>query len=257
MNDKFTNLLEKAENLRNQKDGGWNKAIKLLDVDVIPFVMGDVLAKALNTRGWALYYSAIKDFRDSEVNKIATCIEAESSLRTALENTKDRDILISVYNCLPLVLWIQGKQDEAWKISEEAISKFDEVPSVWNTVSILCRWAKLNEKSIEVCERVYQTALAIEDFRTAGHGKHNQGDAFKELGRKEEAEKAYKEAEKLYLQFEHVSGQKATVHLKGIKNKLKLLIILIAFVCIPAIGTLNGGVSRYKIISIEAPSFFI
>jgi len=256
--NKFRNLLERAESLRNQGDGGWNKAIELLEADVIPCVMGDVLAEALKIKGWALYYRAIKDFGGSEDDKIKTCQEAEDVLRKSLINTEDRDILISVYNCLPLVLWIQGKQNDAWQISDEATAKFSEVPSVWNTAGILCRWANLDEKSIEVCEKVYQTAFDIKDFRTAGHGKHNQGDALKKLGRKDEAKRAYKEAEKLYLQFEVASGQKAIIHLTGIVRKLDLLIIVISIFLCPKIVNMNYGVSEYhNVIFPEAPSFFV
>ncbi|MCK4891442.1 MAG: hypothetical protein KAS78_02120 [Candidatus Pacebacteria bacterium] len=249
-------LLKEAEGLRNKEDGGWNKSIQLLDADVIPFATRDEFAEANKIKGWSLYFRAIKDFRDSEDDKIRTCSEAEVVLKIALSETKDRSVLISAYNCLPLVLWIQGKQDEAWEISNEATLNFSKVPSVWNTASILCRWAKQYEKSVKVCEMVYETALAIKDARTAGHGKHNQGDALKELGRAQEAKKAYKKAKELYLEFEKTSGQKATVHINGVSNKLASLIIVIALILCPVIRNIDNGVSSNDIF-IEAPSFFV
>lgn len=246
-------LLEKAESIRTGGDGGWNRAIEFLEKEIIPFAQGDEFAQAYKIHGWSLYFRAIKDFGDLEEDKIKVCAEAEESLMIALSATEDSDILISAYNCLPLVLWIQGKQDEAWRISNEVTSeKFSEVSSVWNTLGILCKWSKQHERAVEVFEMVYQTAFAIGDLRTAGHGKQNQGDSLEKLGNKELAKDAYKEAKELYLQFEKKSGQKATIHIDGVTKKIALLLLILCLIISPRM--INVGVLSSIL---ETPSFFI
>lgn len=250
-------ILKQAQELYNKGDR--QKAINLLmndEGEIFPIFAGDELAEAEKTIGLCLYYIAIKDFREIEDRKIETCAKAELFLRSALENTDDKDIRISAINFLPLVLWIQGKHDEAWQVSNSAISEFGDVPSIWNTSGILCNWSKQYEKSIEVFKMVYETALNIKDYRTAGHGKHNQGDAFEKLSRKEEAKEAYEEAKELYSKFEKESGQKATVHITGVSKKIALLIMVIAIIICPKILNINYGVLA-KNIFVEAPSFFI
>ena len=252
-------ILQTAQEL--YEDGDRQGAIDLLldnkEPDkVLSIFIGDELAEAQKAVGWNLYYMAIKDFREVESKKIDACNRAESFFKSALENTENKEILISVANGLPLALWIQGKKEEAFNVSNNAAEKFHDTPSVWNTLSILCRWAKQYEKSIEVCEMVYKTALDLGDFRTAGHGKHNQGDALKNLGKDEDARTAYEEAKELYLKFEEESGQKVTVHINGVVKKIALLIVIIALIICPERIKTNSGVLSNSI-SVETPSFFI
>jgi len=122
-------------------------------------------------------------------------------------------------------LWILGKKEEAKLESFKATEKFPQEPSVWNTRSILCRWAGDFETSVNVCERVYQTAVAKKDFRTAGHGKHNRGNALVKLGKIEEAKEEYEKAIKMYKKYEGKTGESAEFHLKSVRQKLATLII--------------------------------
>lgn len=250
-------ILKQALELYN--NGDRQRAINLLSNDegkVFPIFTGKELAEAQKTIGLSLYYIAIKDFREMENKKIETCARSELFLRAALENTDDKDIRISAINFLPLVLWIQGKHNEAWQVSNSASAEFSDVPSVWNTSGILCNWSRQYEKAIGVFEMVHKTALSIKDYRTAGHGKHNQGDALEKLGRKEEAKESYEKAKELYLKFEEESGQKATVHITGVSKKIALLLLIIAVIICPKIASINYGVLSKKIF-VETPSFFV
>jgi len=105
-------------------------------------------------------------------------------------------------------------------LPDQAVKEFPDEPSIWNTRSILCRWAKNFEQAVNICEKVYITALARRDYRTAGHGKQNRADALRELGRVEEAKINYAAAIGLYKDFEKESGQSVAPHIEGATKKL-------------------------------------
>jgi tetratricopeptide (TPR) repeat protein len=205
-------IIEKAQSLYNK--GKWQEAIDLIDT----FLTTDneqIIAEGNRIKGWCYYYLGIKG---DENKKIENLEESERHFRLALKKMKKEKGKISILNGLPLTLWILGKGGEAKLESFKATERFPQESSVWNTRSILFRWAKDFETSIELCEKVYETALAKKDFRTAGHGKQNKGDALKELGRIREAKKEYLEAKKMYEK----DGE-SDFHIKRVKEKISNL----------------------------------
>lgn len=211
------NFLEAAQSLYN--DGKWQESHGLLMNNWHRLTTDEEFAEAYRLAGWDLYYIGIKGLNDKQESLRVS----KASFQAALGRTSDSKKRISILNGLPLPLWILSEQKEAWDVSDRAVREFLEEPSVWNTRAILCRWAKNFEESVKVCERVYETALARKDYRTAGHGKQNQGDALKELGLVTEAQDAYASAAGLYKTFEKETGQSAKLHIESVEKKLLAL----------------------------------
>lgn len=209
-------ILAEAQELYN--GGKWSGAVALLDAG--EFTKAEERAESFRLYGWCFYYLGIKGSAEEKEEMLR---KSWNMFKLVLAVTSDAKKNLSALNGLPLSLWILGKQEAAWQVSDRAIEEFPDEPSVWNTRAILCRWAKDFAKSIEVCEKVYKTALAQKDYRTAGRGKHNRADALKELGRIEEARKDYLEAAYLYEQDAIITGRNAEVHLEGVKKKLLAL----------------------------------
>lgn len=207
-------ILKNAQNLYHQEE--WSKAIELLDTLLTTHDEQEV-AEANRIRGWCYYYLGIKG---DESKKNENLEKAEEHFKLSLAGVKENETKVSVLNGLPLVLWILGKKQEAKLESLKATEKFPQEPSIWNTRSILFRWAGDFEISVDVCEKVYQTAVAKKDFRTAGHGKHNRGNALVSLGKVEEAKKDYEKALEMYKKHEKKTGESASFHLKRVNEKL-------------------------------------
>ena len=209
--------LEGAQKLYNE--GKWLESNILIADYFDGLTTTEEMAEADRLRGWNYYYIGIKGLRDKQ----ASLEMSKAAFQTALGRTADSKKKISIMNGLPLVHWILGKQEEAWKVSDQAIEEFPDEPSVWNTRSILFRWLKDFEASANVCEQVYEKALAKGDYRTAGHAKQNEADALKELGRVEEASDAYAAAIGCYRKFEKATGQSAQFHVDGVSKKMLAL----------------------------------
>ncbi|MBZ9571822.1 tetratricopeptide repeat protein [Patescibacteria group bacterium] len=207
-------VLKKAQQLYNK--GEWQEAIDAIDENLATLVTDSDITEANRIKGWSYYYLGIKGPKDKKTENLE---EAENTFKAVLEKAEDKT-RISAMNGLPLALWILGKKEEAWQVSDKATEEFPDIPSIWNTRSILCRWAQDYEKAVEVCEKVYETAIEKEDYRTAGHGKHNKADALVKLGRAEEARHEYKEAIELYKKYEKATGQSAKFHIEGVQKKL-------------------------------------
>ena len=211
-------VLEKAQELYNE--GKWQESDELIFSNMSKLKEKEDFAEGLRLRGWNRYYLGIKGPED---HKGENLLISKGAFREALATTSDGKKKMSILNGLPLTLWILGEQKDAWQVSDQAVQEFPDEPSVWNTRSILCRWAKNFQESVKVCEKVYETASYRRDFRTAGHGKRNRGDALKELGQIKEAEKEYAAAIGLYKNFEKETGQSAEFHIKGAMEKLRNL----------------------------------
>ncbi len=211
-------VLEEAQKLYSE--GKWQESDKLIANNLSNLKDREEFAEALRLRGWNRYYLGIKGPADHKEENLSM---SKGAFLEALDNTIDRKKRVSILNGLPLSLWLLSEKDEAWQKSDRAIREFPDEPSVWNTRSILCRWAKDFKQAIEVCEKVYVTALYRRDYRTAGHGKQNRGDALKELGRIEEAKLDYAAAVGLYRDFEKVTGESAAFHIEGAAQKLRSL----------------------------------
>lgn len=208
-------VLEKAQKLYNE--GKWTEAVTLLNEGLPGFTEAEDIAEACRFKGWCFYYIGTKG---PEEEKREALELSRDMFTLALAKTSNAKKQLSIFNGLPLSLWILGEKKRAWKVNDRAIQDFPDEPSAWNTRSILCRWDKNFSKSVSVCEKVYETALAKGDFRTAGHGKQNRGDAYKEMGYKELAKAEYAQAVGFYKKFEEVSGQSAKFHIEGVEKKL-------------------------------------
>ena len=207
-------ILEVAQKLYNE--GKWKEAVIIID-DALPDLKEpENIAEAFRLKGWSRYYIGTKGLDDKQTSLQMSV----KDFLTALDRTSESKVRISVLNGLPLSLWVLGEKDKAWQTSDHAIKEFPDEPSVWNTRAILCRWAKDFEQSVEVCEKVYVTALNSVDYRTAGHGKHNKADALKELNRIKEAEDEYAAAVGLYRKFEKTTGQSAKFHIDAVEKKM-------------------------------------
>lgn len=208
-------FLEEAQRLYNE--GKWSEAVNLIGKNIVSLSNKEDMAEAARIRGWCFYYMGIKG---PEEKKQEMLNFSRSAFEFVLNESSDEKRRLSAFNGLPLPLWILGENEKAWEVSDRAAKEFSAEPSVWNTRSILCRWAKDFEQAVEICEKVYITALQRMDYRTAGHGKQNRGDALKELGRVEEAKLDYAAAVGLYKDFEKESGQSAAPHIEGATKKL-------------------------------------
>lgn len=208
-------VLENAQRLYD--DGKWTETIGLLNENIPKLTSEEDVAEAVRIKGWCFYYIGIKGPEEEKREALGL---SRDMFDLALKKTSDTKKKLSIFNGLPLSLWILGEKKQAWQVSNQAIKEFPDEPSVWNTRSILCRWAKNFKESEKVCEKVYETALAKGDYRTAGHGKHNKADALKELGWIGAAREEYNRAIELYGKFEEVTGQSAKFHIEGVEKKL-------------------------------------
>ena len=211
----MANVLEDAQRLYNE--GRWPEVIQAIEQALGNLTEDREIAEANRIKGWSWYYIGIKG---SPEEKNISLDRSKACFEVALVKTLDRGGKISIMNGLPLTMWNLGEKKKAWEINNQAIEEFPEEPSVWNTRSILCRWAKDFNQSVEVCEKVYETAITREEYRIAGHGKHNKADALNELGWKEMAREEYKAAIVLYRKFEEVTGESAAFHIEGVEKKL-------------------------------------
>jgi len=208
-------ILDRARQLYNE--GKWQEAIQLIDKNASTFVTGEDIAEAGRLKGWSYYYLGIKGPQETKETNL---LFAKREFEMALEKAEIDKTKISILNGLPLVIWILGKKEEAWQISNKATEEYPNEPTVWNTRGILCRWAQDYKEAVGVGEKVYETALQKKDYRTAGHGKHNKADALVKLGRVEEARKEYEKAIELYKKHEEVTTESAVVHIEGVRKKI-------------------------------------
>ena len=215
MNDE--KIIEDAQKL--YKKGKWAEAIDIIDKLLTTHNKQEIV-EANRIKGWSYYYLGIKG---NENYKMKNLEKAEEYFELSLVGAKEDRTKISILNGLPLVLWILGKKQESLQLSVKATEEFPDIPSVWNTKSILNRWGKDFQNSVEVCEKVYKTSLIKEDFRTAGHGKQNRGDALVKLGKTTEAKEDYEKALEMYKKYEKKTGESASFHLERVREKLSNL----------------------------------
>jgi len=208
-------VLEKAQKLYN--DGKWQESDELIDEILPGLKIKEEIAEAFRLKGWNRYYLGIKGPAEQKEKNLQM---SEGAYQEAIAKTTDKKKRISIFNGLPLTIWILGKQEEAWQVSDQAIEEFPDEPSVWNTRSILFRWAKDFKGSVEICEKVCEKALVKDDYRTAGNSKQNKADALKELGRIKEARDEYAAAIGFYKKFEKATRQSAKFHIEGVEKKL-------------------------------------
>ena len=207
-------LIEQAQKLYNEKK--WKTAVEILE-PIVEDLEKQEKAEAHRILGWSFYYLGIKG---SDNEKTENLKKAKNSFEIVIKEAEEDDTRISALNGLPLVVWILGEKDDAWELSRHAVKKFPEIPSVWNTRGILCRWGEKFKEALKVNEKVYETALKKGDLRTAGHGTQNLGDTLSKLDRSEEAKKAYEKAIRLYKDYQQTSGKSATFHIESVEKKL-------------------------------------
>ncbi|KKS89583.1 MAG: hypothetical protein UV65_C0031G0014 [Parcubacteria group bacterium GW2011_GWF2_43_11] len=208
-------VLAEAQKLYNE--GKWPESNLL--IDGLTIAEDEEMAEARRLRGWNYYYIGTKGLDDKQ----ASLGRSKAAFQYALSITSDKKKKISIMNGLPLTFWVLGEQEWAWHLSDRAIEEFPDEPSVWNTRSILFRWAKDFKGSVEVCEQVYEKAMLKDDYRTAGNAKQNKADALKELGQINQARDEYASAIGLYKTFGERTGQSAQFHIDGVSKKMLAL----------------------------------
>jgi tetratricopeptide (TPR) repeat protein len=220
MNDLNSEIRLDEKSLANAtklyEKGMYKEALMLLDF-LTPH-NEQLIAKANKLKGWIFYKLAIK--KENQERKLQLLEKAEENFRLAEIKIKNKESKISILSGLPLVLYQQGKKEEAKKVADEVIRLFPNTPSPWNTLGILYKWNREYDKAVDILEKVFETALLEEDMRTAGNAKQNRGDALVNLNRKEEAKKDYNKALSMYKKFEEETGRKASDHIKKVKEKI-------------------------------------
>ncbi len=223
MRKQTSKVMSSAEILKQAQEkysiGAYAESIRIIKTSKYSFVEKADIAEAYRILGWSYYYLGIKGPVEK---KITNLLRSKASFEYALKIVPvfEKKTEMSIYNGLPLALWILGKKKNALKVSDTAIKVFPEEPSVWNTRSILLRWGKKFKESVPVCSMVSEAAIKKGDYLTAGHGKQNKGDALKELGEKEAAKIEYRVAKNYYQKHEEVSGKSAKPHIESVEKKI-------------------------------------
>lgn len=200
-------------------DGKYGESVALIEKNRVSLTSKEEIAEANRILGWDYYYISIKGPVTTKKGNLKL---AELSFLEAL-NIRNKSRKISCLNGLPLVLWLLDKKAETWSVVGKAIALFPEEPSVWNTMAIVLRRDGDFAASIDVCEKVYKTALAKGDLRTAGHAKQNKADALREIGKTRRVKVEYRKAIGLYKKSERETGLSAEFHIKGVQEKLDTL----------------------------------
>lgn len=214
-------ILKKSQ--EDYSGGNYAESAKRIETNKYAFVEKSDIAEAYRLLGWDYYYLGIKGPPAGKISNLLKSTAAfEKALRAVpvLEEKKE----MSIYNGLPLPLWILGKRDKAMKISKEATHIFPKEPSVWNTRSILLKWKKDFWEAVSVCSMVSKTAIEKGDYLTAGHGQQNKGDALKEAGDNVAALPEYELAKTYYQKHEETSGKSAKPHIDSVEKKIAVLI---------------------------------
>lgn len=210
-------------------DGKYQAAIDLLDEaeNREDCAVIEEAVESCRIKAWCYYYLAIK----GDKGESKEIIDKMKKVRAGTAIMFGGDVLcanqfpkkvLSAYNVLPLAEWVMGYKRMAWHYSDIAVLKFPDEASAWGTRGNLMKWAGNFEGSIEVFDKVTETALMDLDFRNAGHGQQNKGDSLYKLRRFGGAREAYANALKLYGWYEFRGG-KATAHIQSTQNKLDQL----------------------------------
>lgn len=167
------NILEEAKDLYD--DEKWQQSIDLLESN-IDILIAEARQEAFRRFGWNYYHLGIKAITETRKQEL---------LKKAVDNwyrCTGTEVRLSAMNGLPLALYILGEKEKAFSVNDMARQDYPDEPSVDNTRVILYRWNGQSKQLAEAAQRVYEKGRAKGDFRTAGHGKHNQGDTLMELG---------------------------------------------------------------------------
>jgi len=239
----LTEALKEAERAYNEKR--YLDARNLIKSRKDEFIKGGMGAVALRRWAWAAYYLGNEGNPEWKEGIIKEPIFYEESARIgeeALSYEADSTIRVSVLNVLPLASrWTKDekgefKRREAYRWSDQGIEearasgKPDLISSTQNTRNVLLREDKEFDEAKRGCQEVFTASILAEDFRTAGHGKQNEGDTIRlkieeiddEARKKElhrEALIAYRTAQAMYALSERVSGEKATAHYQSAGRK--------------------------------------
>jgi len=217
-------LLKMAQKLYTE--GKWTESVALIEKNMIGMTDTEDFVEANRILGWSYYYLGIKG---PVTGKIPNLLKSKSAFEKALRVVPvfEKKKEMSIYNGLPLTLWVLGKKKKALEVSDTAVKIFHDEPSVWNTRCILLRWKGAYKESVEKCERWYSAAMVKGDLLTAGHMQQNCGDAHKALKDIDGARESYRIALERYQKYEETSGKSATAHIESVKKKLVDLVVTI------------------------------
>lgn len=236
-------VLREADKAYNEKR--YLDARNLISSRKEEFIKAGMGAVALRRWAWAAYYLGNEgnpQWKKWIIENPVFYEEATKVGEEALSYEADSTVRVSILNVLPLsTRWTRDekgefKRQKAYLWSDRGIEeakasgKPDLIASALNTRNILLREDKKFEEAKKGCQEVFAVSLLAGDFRTAGHGKQNEGDTIRmeieetkdETKKKElhrEALIAYRIAQAMYNLFERVTGEKATAHYESAGRK--------------------------------------
>jgi hypothetical protein len=239
----LTDVLKEAEKAYNEKR--YLDARNLIKERKEDFIQGGMGAVALRRWAWAAYYLGNEgnpQWKKWIIENPLFYEEARDIGIEALGYKFDDAVGVSIYNVLSLATrWTKDekgefRRQEAYQCSDRGIERAkasgrpDLISSAQNTRNILLREDKKFAEAKKGGQEVFMLSLLAGDFRTAGHGKQNEGDTIRleieetenETKKKElhrEAFIAYRIAQEMYALSERVSGEKATAHYESAGRK--------------------------------------
>lgn len=239
----LTEVLKEAEKAHNDKR--YLDARNLIKEQKEGFIKSGMGAVALRRWAWAAYFLGNEGNPQWKKGVIENPVFYEEAAKVggeALMYEADSTVRVSILNVLSLsTRWTKGekgefKRQEAYRwndlgIEEAKVSgKPDLISSAQNTRNILLREDKNFGEAKKGCQEVFTASILAGDFRTAGHGKHNEGDTIRleieeisdEVKKKDlhrEALVVYRIAQAMYVLDERVSGEKATAHYESAGRK--------------------------------------
>ncbi len=238
----LTEVLKEAEKAYNEKR--YLDAENLIGARLEDFIKAGMGAVALRRSAWATYYLGNEGNPQWKKGIIETPHFYELSQKVgedALSYEPDPTVKVSILNVLPLsTRWVKRMgnflRHEAYSWSDQGIKEAMEtgkpelIASAYNTRNILLREDRKFDEAKRGCREVFRISVLAGDFRTAGHGKQNEGDTIRleieetddEAKKKElhrEALVVYREAQSMYSLYERVSSEKATAHYESAGRK--------------------------------------
>ena len=193
------------------RDGAWQEALDMLTgFPSRPFIPRWAAAEMDAIEGWCWYHLGMNGAFLAKRRRLQ---RSRRAFAQALTGPSDRGRRTWALNGISLVLWQLGEKLEAWQINDYAVREFEDAPTLMCTRAILFRWNKETDTSARFSELACEKAMAGGDYLTAGRAKSNMAALMDSLGRREEAEKSYREALILYEKSQDATGESARFYI--------------------------------------------
>jgi tetratricopeptide (TPR) repeat protein len=203
------------------RDGAWQEALDMLTgFPSRPFIPRWAAAEMDAIEGWCWYHLGMNGAFLAKRRRLQ---RSRRAFAQALTGPSDRVRRTWALNGISLVLWQLGERLEAWQINDYAVQEFEDAPTLMCTRAILFRWNKETDTSARFSELACEKAIAAGDYLTAGRAKSNMAALIDSLGRREEAEKSYREAIGLYEKSYHATGESAVFYIEAAEQEIACL----------------------------------